>query len=186
VDVRRHDRGGGGEGPLAQYEIRPQGVRLLARLVEGEEGLRQRAFDPAGGAEEGGERRHVDVVAAGVHQAVRGGEGRPRLLAYGEGVELGPHRDGRKVVRPGARHEARACDAAHLRGPETLGHEPGGLVFFVARLGARVQPLAQGGSARELRLQGTQEGAEGVSRHAGTARRPLSVSPLRGGRSRSA
>ena len=71
----------------------------------------------AGGTEEGGERRHVDVVAACVHQAVRGGEGHTRLLPHGEGVELGSHGDGRKVVGSGARHEARAGDAAHLRGP---------------------------------------------------------------------
>jgi hypothetical protein len=95
MDVRGHDRGSAaGQRPTFDDEVRTRRVRLLARLVECGEGLRQASFHTPRGPEHGSEGRHVHIVTAGMHEAVRGGEGGVGLLLYRQGVKLGPHDDG--------------------------------------------------------------------------------------------
>src|SRR5215213_1781443 len=80
---------------------------------------------------------HMDVMAAGVHETVSGGEGRARLLLNGQGVELGPHRDG--LPRgPDARQEARMDDGLHTPGPEGFRDETRGSVLLMAPLRDRM------------------------------------------------
>ncbi len=93
----------------------------------------------------------MDVVAAGVHETVSGGEKRARLLLDGQGVELGPHRDG-LPRRPYPGNQARLEHALHAPPAEGLPDEAGGEVFLVARLGGRMQTLAQPDGVRELAL----------------------------------
>src|SRR5215208_4997305 len=116
----------------------------------------------------------MDVMAAGVHETVSGGEGRARLLLNGQGVELGPHRDG--LPRgPDARQEARMDDGLHTPGPEGFREETRGSVLLMAPLRDRMQPLAQPESSRKLLFQGMENHPEKVNMHAGMARRPLSA-----------
>ena len=75
----------------------------------------------------------MDVVAAGVHETVGGGEGRACLLLDGQGVELGPHRDGLPWGSD-TRQEARTGDGLHAPRPEGLRDETGGGVLPMARL----------------------------------------------------
>jgi hypothetical protein len=63
---------------------------------------------------------------------VSGGEGRVRLLLDGQGVELGPHRDGFSR-RSDARQQARTGEGLYASGPEGLRDETGGGVLLVAR-----------------------------------------------------
>jgi hypothetical protein len=143
LDVRRHDGADVTEaGLLAHDGLRSRRVGLLARLVEGEKGLAERPLRAAGGAEEGREGRHVEVVAAGVHEAVIGGERRPGLFEYGEGVQLRAHGDGTPASLPRAGEEAGTGHGLDVGGFEGLGHEAGRAVLRVARLRARVQALA--------------------------------------------
>jgi hypothetical protein len=94
----------------------------------------------------------MDVVPTGVHKLVRCGEGRARLLLDGQGVELGPHSDG-FPLRADPGQAPRVDDVLHFFGIEGFRDEPGGNVFSVARLGARVQPLAQLDGPRKLLFQ---------------------------------
>jgi hypothetical protein len=116
----------------------------------------------------------MDVVATGVHETVSGGEGRARLLLDGQGVELGPHRDGLSR-RSDARQETRTGDDLCAPGPEGFPEEIGGGVLLVARFRNHMQPLAQFESSRKLRFQGMDEHPEKINRHAGMACRPLSA-----------
>jgi hypothetical protein len=77
-------------------------------------------------------------------------------------------------------------DGLHTPGPEGFRDETRGSVLLMAPLRDRMQPLAQFESSRKFLFQGIEELPEEVSRHAGTARRPLADPHLRGGRSRSA
>jgi hypothetical protein len=156
VDVRGHD----GirlphQGSLSDYQIGPRRVGLLAGLKEGEEGFRQGPLDPSGGPEQGNEGGHVNVVAARVHRAAGGGEGRARLFLDRQGVQLGPYRDG-LPGRPDPRHQARAEDALHILRPESLHNEAGGGVLPMARLGRGVQTLAQPDGVWKLVFQGSE------------------------------
>jgi hypothetical protein len=94
----------------------------------------------------------VNVVAARVHRAARGGERHARLFLDGQGVQLGPDRDG-LPRRPDTRHQARAEDTLHGLRPQSPRDETGGGVLLVARLGGGVQMLAQLDGIRKLVFQ---------------------------------
>jgi hypothetical protein len=156
VNVRRHDSTRSlRQRSFPDDQISARRIGLLARLEKSDEGLRQRPFDPPSGPEQRRKRGHVNVVAAGVHEPVLGGEWRTRLLLDRQRVELCPHHDG-LPRRTDTRHETSACNMLHAAGPESFRDEPGGSVLLMARLGDSVQPFAQVDGLRKLLFQGTE------------------------------
>ena len=123
----------------------------------------------------------MHVVAAGVREAVRSGEGSVGLLPYRQGVELRPHCDG-VPRRADARKESRARHGFHALRLEISKHDPlwrapRGSARGLACRRSRGSAVARGSSSS----RGTEERTEEVNRHSGTARRPLRRSHLRGG-----
>ncbi len=106
----------GGQRPAFEHRLGPA-QRLLGRLEEEDVAARQvlaAGRQQRGRAEQGG---HVDVVAAGVHDALDLGVDRAGLvLLYGQAVDVAPQHDA--APGPAALHGE---DAARLGGAQRLG-----------------------------------------------------------------
>ena len=105
----------------------------------------------------------VDVVAAGVHQAlVARGKGHPRALLHRQGIHIHPqgHQRGQPAgtialgpqlrQHPGAAHPLLHTPA---QAPQLPGHQRGRLVLVAAELGVSVQVTPQGNQLRQGSLQ---------------------------------
>ena len=116
------------------------------------------------GTSERDERRHVDVVAAGVHDVAGGAERSVGALGYRQPVELRAHRHRPAIGRTDAGDPPRARHR-RARDGQLTGDGRGRPVLLVGRLGLRVQPVAQLDGARQLALDAREQLRECLSVH---------------------
>lgn len=148
--------------PLVQPALRQQGPgpaqRLLLRLADDED--RAPPGVPGGGEvrHRPGDRRDVQVVAAGVHDAGGGaGVRQPGGLGDGQRVQLGAQQHGGS--RSVAQHPDESVAAAHGTGDRTAvsgqpgGEAVGGAVFVAGEFGVGVQVEVELDSGPEQRAR---------------------------------
>ena len=176
VHVRRDDGSHALEHAGLDEHLGAEGVCLLARLEERPERRGAVVAEPDHRPRERDERRHVHVVAAGVHAAVLRREADAGLLDDREPVELGA-RDDRRAALADAYEQPGAHDALGGR-REGARDERCGRRLAMAELGHRVQPAAQLDRGRQLVVDQREQPVEhpavvsGRKRRDGTPPRP--------------
>ncbi len=183
MQVRRDDRRGRSARELLPGELLgARGIGLLTGLEDRQQTGGQGVAERVRSAGQRDERRHVDVVAAGVHETVPGTERGVGALLDRQPVELRAHGD-----------ETGGGGGPHDGEPPGAGHDPrlhrqlardgrGGPPLGVGELGLCVKPMAQRDGARQLALDAGEQLREqrvSRSRHSvRTARRgPIAPPP---------
>ena len=139
-----------GEQARGDHVLRAARLDLLPRLEQPDQPHRQ--LDVPGGLQQRPQRRHVHVVAAGVHRVVGGRPLHSGAFDQGQPVEFRPERHGR-ARRPDPDQETRVGDPVRLQVRQGVAQPLGGGALGPAQVRVAVQLAAQRPGMRQLVLE---------------------------------